>query len=178
MTNTVYIAMSLDGFIAENDGGVAFLESAGPAPEGEDYGWAEFFDPIDALIMGRNTYDVVLGFKQWHYEGKKVMVLTTRDIPIPEFITSEIIPFEGTPRQAVKELNDRGCENLYIDGGKVVQQFLNAGLVDNIVITVVPVLIGGGIPLFGALKNHVKLKAKDTRHFDNGLIQLHYDVIG
>ena len=177
MTNTVYIAMSLDGYIAETDGNVQFLDSAGALPEDEDYGWEEFFTPIDALVMGRNTYDVVLGFKQWHYGEKKVMVLTTRDIPIPEFITGEVIPFEGTARQAVQDLKKRGCNNLYIDGGKVVQQFLSAGLIDEIIITVVPILIGKGIPLFGALNNHVKLLTQDTKLYDNGLVQLHYKVV-
>jgi dihydrofolate reductase len=176
MTNTVHCAMSLDGFIARKDHSIDFLESLEPPQDGEDYGWAEFFDPLDGMVMGRNTYDVVLGFKVWHYGDKKVMVLTTRDIEIPDFITGEVIPFEGTPEQALEEMKKRDCTELYIDGGEVVQQFLSAGLVDKMIIATIPILIGDGIPLFGELDKDMLFEVTDLIKYDNGLVMTYYQL--
>ncbi len=177
MKNTVYCATSLDGFIATKDHGVEFLESAGPAAEGEDYGWADFFGPIDALIMGRNTWDVFLGFNMWPYEDKKIIVLTNRDIPIPEDYRDKVSVASGTPADVMEHAHSLGYKNLYIDGGKVVQDFLRAGLVDDIYLTIIPVLIGEGIPLFGPLEGDIKLKTVKATSFENGIVQLHYKPI-
>lgn len=174
MTNTVYIGCSIDGFIARKDGSVDFLDNVDPPPEGEDYGWNDFFGPLDALVMGRNTYDVVLDFKVWHYNKKKVMVLTNREIEIPDFIKGDVFPFKGTPQEAIKHLANLGCKNLYIDGGKVIQDFLNANLVDRMVITYVPILIGDGIRLFDNLKIEQKFKLEKVSHFETGLVSLDY----
>lgn len=176
MTNFVYIATSLDGFIARPDGAVDFLDCVDQYDEDEDYGFAEFYDGIDALIMGRNTYDVVLGFGVWHYGDKKVLVMTTRDIEIPDFVTGEIIPFEGTVKEAQKLLNDQDCKNLYIDGGKIIAQFLNANLVDEMYITSVPIIISKGIPLFSGLKIEQQFDLNEVHHYENGLLSAHYTL--
>lgn len=177
MTNTVYCAVSLDGFIADTNHGVEFLESAGPGEEGEDFGWADFFNPIDAIVMGRNTYDVFLGFGMWPYDDKKIIVLSNRDITIPDDYKDKVSAFAGFPDQIVEHAKSLGHDNLYIDGGIVVQQFLSAGLVDKIVITIIPILIGEGISLFGPLNENIKLETVKADKFDNGIVQLHYDVI-
>lgn len=176
MTNFVYLGCSLDGFIARKDGAVDFLDAVDPAPEDEDYGWHDYISGIDALIMGRNSYDMVLGFGQWHYGNRKVMVLTTRDIEIPDFIEGEIIPFEGKPEDAIAHMNGLGCENIYVDGGKVVQDFINAELVDELIITIVPIIIGEGIPLFANINVEKRLDLKNVTKYDNGLLSLHYSL--
>lgn len=174
MTNIVYIAMSLDGFIAEADGGIGFLESAGDAQEGEDFGWTEFFENIDALVMGRNTYDVFRSFDLWPYEDKKLVVLTNRDVEITDDLKDRVSSFAGSPEETVNHLKSMNCENLYIDGGWVIQDFLNSGLINEMIITIIPILIGDGIALFGSLKEQIKLEASSVKKFENGLIQLHY----
>lgn len=177
MKNIVYCAMSLDGFIAEKDGGVEFLDSAGAPPDGEDYGWSAFFGPIDALVMGRNTYDVLIGFGgEWPYGDKKIVVLTTRDIEIADAVKDRVSTFSGAPDEVMAHLKLMNCQTLYIDGGKVVQDFLRAGLIDEMILTVVPILLGEGIELFSDLPEYIHLDAVSTRRIDNGLIQLHYQL--
>ncbi|MCC3859851.1 dihydrofolate reductase family protein [Pseudemcibacter aquimaris] len=176
MTNFVYLGCSLDGFIARKDGAVDFLDAVDPAPDDEDYGWEDYIGGIDGLIMGRNSYDMVLGYGQWIYGDRKVMVLTTRDIEIPDFVEGEIIPFEGKPEEAVQCMNEMGCQNLYIDGGKVVQDFINDGQVDELIITMVPIIIGEGIPLFANINVEKRLDLKNVTKYDNGLLTVHYNL--
>ncbi len=175
---SVFIATSLDGFIAREDGGIDWL----PTPDtesdnGEDYGYNSFIKTIDAIVMGRNTYELVLTFDEWYYGEIPLFVLTTKGVDIPDRLSKTVSQISGNPHEIVKELAEKGYHNLYVDGGKTIQGFLNAGLIDEMTITTIPVLIGSGIPLFGPLSKDVKLRHIKNQSFNNGLIQHKYEVI-
>lgn len=175
---SVFIATSLDGFIAREDGGIDWLPTPDTESEGgEDYGYDDFINSIDALVMGRNTYELVLTFDKWYYGDLPVFVLTTRGVEIPKRISETVFQLSGEPQEIVQELAKKGYHNLYIDGGKTIQGFLNAGLIDEITITTIPVLIGSGIPLFGPTNKDIRLKLIESRSLDNQLIQTRYKVI-
>ena len=162
MKASVYIATSLDGLIARQNGEIDWL--GGSSEEGgEDYGYKEFMDTVDALVMGRNTYEQVLTFGDWPYGAKPVVVLSSRSLRIPERIAKSVETMSCSPIELVSELSKRGAKHLYIDGGKTIQGFLNAGLIQRFIITRIPVLIGTGIPLFGPLRRDIKLHHIETR---------------
>ena len=169
MKCTVFVGTSLDGFIARTDGALDFLPEGG----GEPHGYNEFYASVDAVVIGRKTYETVLGFGGWAYGKKPVIVLSTGKLaPFPEGAVAE--QMSGPPADIVARLAERGFEHLYVDGGQTVQRFLAAGLIDRLIITRVPVLIGTGIPLFGALPHDVRLKHVDTRQYASGLVQSEY----
>jgi dihydrofolate reductase len=173
MRASVFVGTSLDGFIARENGTFDFLPEGG----GEPHGYEEFIATVDALVMGRNTYDVVLGFgDEWAYHTKKpVFVLSSRPIPAgPAGVTVERM--DGPPAEIVAQLAARGIGHIYVDGGITIQRFLRAGLIDRVIVTRVPVLIGTGIPLFGPLERDVKLTHVSTRALASGLVQSEYVV--
>jgi dihydrofolate reductase len=174
MKCSVFIATSLDGFIARKDGGIDWLPE--PENETEDFGFGKFFSTVDYLVMGRNTFEKVLTLEGWYYGDTPVVVLTHRPLDIPENLASKVFTLSGTPEEVVDQLAERGGKHLYIDGGKTVQDFLAAGLIQRIIITRIPVLIGEGIPLFGPLQQDIKLRHVETRSFENGLVQSEYEV--
>lgn len=177
MKATVYIATSVDGFIARNDGSIDWLPGEEDAEGNEDYGYQEFIDSVDALVMGRNTYESVLSFDTWPYGKKPVFVLSSQKIDIPDGITGTVESICAPPREVVDRLSKRGLKHLYIDGGKTIQGFLSEGLIHQLIITKVPILIGTGIPLFSSLPHDVKLHHLETRSFANGLVQSKYEVV-
>lgn len=172
----VFIATSLDGYIARPDGGLDWLPSGEGSSPGDDHGYTAFMADIDALVMGRKTYDIVLGFGSWPYT-KPVFVLThsTKPLPVPKGGQCEAI--SGTPQEVVAKLAKRGLHNLYVDGGATITQFLAAGLIESMIITRIPVLIGAGIPLFGALPNDIPFRHVATRSYPSGLVQSEYAAI-
>jgi dihydrofolate reductase len=172
----MYIATSLDGFIARENGNLDWLPSGGDGKNREDYGYKAFMDTVDVLVMGRNTFEKVLTFGDWPYGTKPVVVLSGRSLAIPEHLVRSVESISCTPTQLVSRLAARGAKHLYIDGGKTIQGFLNAGLVNRLIITRIPVLIGGGIPLFGPLDRDIKLRHIETRQFSSGLVQSEYEV--
>ncbi len=176
MKATVYIATSLDGFIARPYGEIDWL---GEPPEegGEDYGYKKFMDTVDVLVMGRNTYEKVLTFGGWPYGTKPVVVLSSRALDIPERMAKSVEAMSCPPTELVERLSNRGAKHLYIDGGKTIQRFLDAGLIQQLIITRIPVLIGSGIPLFGPLERDIKLRHIETRLFTGGLEQSEYEVV-
>lgn len=174
---SVFIATSLDGFIARVDGGIDWL-TGGAAPENsEDYGYKEFFDSIDTLVMGRSTYEKVLTFADWPYGDKKTVVLSSGTLQVPQHIAGKVEVMSGEPSMVVRLLSEQGARHLYIDGGKTIQAFLRAGLIDELTITTLPILIGEGIPLFGSLDGDIKLEHLNTRSFDSGYVQSQYRVL-
>lgn len=168
----VYIATSLDGYIATKDGGLDWLMNISN-PDGSDYGWADFIDRIDALVMGRNTFETVLTFGEWPYE-KPVFVLSGSLERLPPEAEGKAELVSGDLRQLMKQLNLRGFKNLYIDGGAVIQSFLAEDLVDEMTITRAPILLGEGIPLFGLLRKPMHFRHCKTEAFGNGLVKSHY----
>jgi dihydrofolate reductase len=173
---SVFIGISLDGFIAREDGGIDWLHESGGDP-GEDYGYGAFFDSVDALVMGRNTFDLVLTFPEWPYGTKPVIVLTSRPLEIPGALADRVSTLSGPPEEIVRRLGERGLTHVYVDGGKTIQSFLAAGLIQRMTITRLPILIGTGIPLFGPVPHDIKLRHVETRTYGNGLVQSTYDVV-
>ena len=173
MKTSVFVGTSLDGFIARANGSLDFLPPGG----GEPHGYHEFMATVDALVIGRNTYETVLTFDEWHYGEKPVFVLSTRTLaPAPPGAVVERL--SGEPSEIVARLAARGVRHAYVDGGITVQRFLRAGLIDRLIVTRVPVLIGEGIPLFGALPKDIPLRHVATRQFASGLVQSEYRVGG
>ena len=170
-----YIATSLDGFIARPDGGLDWLPQ--PVGGGEDYGYGEFFASIDAVVMGRNTFDTVLSFGQWPYADKRMWVLSSRELALPAFVPPTVTRWSDSPASLVDELIAQDVRKVYVDGGKTIQSFLQANLLDGITITTIPILIGQGIPLFGPRDVDVNLELLENRAFEDGLVQNRYAVL-
>jgi len=165
---SVFVGASLDGFIARPDGAFDFL------PENpEPHGFEEFFATVDAMVMGRKTYETALAFEPWPYRGKPVFVLSTRPLaPAPAGAVVEHV--SGMPQEILAQLEARGIQHVYVDGGQTVQAFLRAGAIDRITITRVPVSIGSGSSIFGALGHDIRLQHSPTRHFPSDLVQSEY----
>ena len=171
MKASVFIGTSVDGFIARTNGHLDFLPPGG----GEPHGYVEFMDTVDALVIGRKTFETVLAFDTWPYGEKPVFVLSTRKLP-PAPVGAIVEHMSGDPAEIVSRLDARGIQHVYVDGGVTIQRFLRAGLIQRLIITRVPVLIGDGIPLFGNLPHDVRLHHIATRHFPSGLVQSEYQV--
>lgn len=173
MKASVFVGTSLDGFIARKNGALDFL----PAGGGEPHGYDEFFASVDALVIGRKTYETVLAFDDWPYGKKQAIVLSRRKLAAaPRGAAVERMA--GEPAKIVAKLAARGLRHIYVDGGITVQKFLRAGLIQRIIVTRVPVLIGSGIPLFGALSRDIRLRHVATRQYPSGLVQSEYAVLG
>ncbi len=171
MKASVFVGTSLDGYIARPDGSFDFL----PADGGEAHGYDEFFASVDALVIGRHTYETVLAFSDWPYGTKPVFVLSTRPLP-PVPAGAVVERMAGEPAEIVAQLDARGIRHAYVDGGITIQRFLRAGFIQRLIITRVPVLIGSGRPLFGSLPQDVPLRHIATRQYPSGLVQSEYEV--
>lgn len=177
MKCSVYIAASVDGFIARPDGEIDWLHLPEyAAPEAGDYGYQAFIDEIDALVMGRASFEKVLSFAEWPYGEMTVVVLSSKELAVPELLQDRIIVERGAPEEILKRLEARGLERLYIDGGVTIQRFLAAGLIDEMIITRIPVLLGEGLPLFSANGRELGLEHLATESYSNGFVQSHYRV--
>ncbi len=172
-TVSVFVGASVDGFIARRDGALDWL----PA-EPEPHGYDEFIASVDTIVIGRKTYETVLSFEGWPYGSKRVVVLSSRLLDFSALEGAVVEQMGGTPAEVFSRLTATGAHHVYLDGGLTIQGFLRAGLVDRLVVTRVPVLIGDGIPLFGALLADVRLQHLATRSFPSGLVQSEYRVAG
>jgi len=173
MKNIVYIATSADGFIATKNGSIDWLMQV-PNPDNNDYGYADFMESIDALVMGRKTYDKVLSFDcDWPYT-KKVFVLSNSLKYVDPVVEKQVEIINGSLNDILKRLNDNGYKNLYIDGGKTIQNFLKENLVDEMIITTIPVTLNEGIPLFKNNDHMSKFKLDSSVTYKNGMIKNHY----
>lgn len=169
-----YLGMSLDGFIAGPNDELDWLEGV-EAIAGEDFGFGAFMTSVDALVMGRRTFEAVLGFDiPWPY-AKPILVMSSSLQQIPERATDSEL-FAGDPAAAIAEAADRGWTKLYIDGGRLVSSFINEGLLDELVVSVLPVALGTGIPVFGALEKLTWFSHVSTTTFDNGMVQTTYTL--
>jgi dihydrofolate reductase len=175
---SVFIATSLDGFIARSDSDLDWLTGAESTLTEQDYGYQEFMDTIDTIVLGRNTFELVLTFDSWPYSGKKVVVLSSKPSAVPSHLVDEVEWLSLPPQRLAERLAAQGATHLYVDGGKTIQGFLRAGLIDELTITRVPVLIGTGVPLFGPLDHDVRLTHIATQQFENGFVQSKYRVSG
>ncbi|MGO9123437.1 MAG: dihydrofolate reductase family protein [Terriglobales bacterium] len=172
MTVSVFIGTSVDGFIARPNGDLDFL----PVGGGEPHGYDEFIASVDAIVIGRKTFETVLAFPEWPYGSKRVVVLSSRPVDLSAVRGGVVEQTAGSPAEIVSKLAASGAHHLYVDGGITVQGFLRAGLVQRLIITRVPVLIGEGIPLFGTLPRDVRLRHIATQHYPSGLVKSEYQV--
>ncbi len=168
--------MSLDGFIAREDGSIDWLMKANQlvSPD-EDGGYKHFISDVDAIVMGRHSYEKVLSFEPWPY-ALPVLVLSHETIHVPESLKSKVQRISESPHALVERLSKAGMNHLYIDGGLTIQTFLNEDCIDELIITVVPVLIGQGKRLFGALKEDIELRLIESREIGACFVQLRYKV--
>jgi dihydrofolate reductase len=171
MQASVFVGVSVDGFMARRDGALDFL------PEDcEPHGYDEFMATVDVLVIGRGTFDVVAKFAGWPYGEKRVVVLSSNPIDLSG-LPSTVTQMQGEPAAIVAALDAQGFRDAYVDGGITIQRFLRAGLIQKLTITRVPVLIGDGIPLFGVLPSDIRLRHLATRSYASGLVQSEYEVI-
>ena len=171
MKASIFVGTSLDGYIARQNGALDFLDAGGNEP----HGYEEFMATVDALVIGRHTFETVLGFGGWVYGTKQVFVLSSRPLP-PVPAGAVVEHLAGEPAEVMAQLEARGVQHAYIDGGITIQRFLRAGLIQRLTITRVPVLIGSGIPLFAHLPRDIPLRHVATRCFPSGLVQSEYEV--
>lgn len=172
MTASVFVGASVDGFIARPNHDLDWLPE-----DAEPHGYDEFIAGIDAIVMGRNTFEKVLSFEAWPYGDKRVVVLSSRPLDLSAARGGVVEQMAGPPAEIVSRLAATGAHHLYVDGGVTLQGFLRAGQIQRLVITRVPVLIGEGIPLFGSLPRDVRLRHVATRTFASGLVQSEYEVL-
>jgi dihydrofolate reductase len=171
--NSVFIATSLDGFIADKNGGIDWLHSM-PNPDNIDMGYAAFMNEIDALVMGRTTFETVLQFDMdWPYK-KPVFVLSTTLTQLPKSLDEKAFLVNGSVTDILQEINGKGYTRLYIDGGTTIRSFLKEDRIDEIILTTIPILLGGGAPLFGDLPHQQKFELIETNTFLNHVVQRHY----
>src|SRR5258707_10797606 len=172
MKASVFIGTSLDGFIARRNGEFDFL----PADGGEPHGYTEFMASVDAIVIGRKTFETVLPMKPWPYGKKRVVVLSSHPIDLSSVVGGAVEQMSGPPREIVSKLAASGAQHLYIDGGITIQRFLREGLIQRLIITRVPVLIGEGIPLFSSLPHDIRLRHINTKQYPSGLVSSEYEI--
>ena len=172
MPNIVYIATSLDGYIARKDGNLDWLMES-PNPENSDYGFSAFMDSIDGILMGRNTFETVAEFDPWPYP-KPVFVLSSTMKKLPDGFQDKAKLVSGDLKEVIESLNSEGIGKIYIDGGKTIQSFLEQDLIDEMIITRVPLLLGSGIPLFGDMEKEIKFRLVDTEILNEDLVKSTY----
>jgi dihydrofolate reductase len=173
MTNIVYIATSLDGYIAGPDGDLDWLNTI-PTPEGNDLGFSDFIARVDAVVMGRNTFEAVVGFGLgWPYPVPGLILSATLRTA-PEAFSDKVTFASGTPDEIVGIAKEKGYSNLYVDGGKTIQGFLRADLIDELIVSEIPILLGGGERLFGQLDQHLEFELVGTEVLLNQIIKKHF----
>ena len=174
--NSVFIATSLDGYIADKNGGVDWLHSV-PNPDNDDMGYIDFTSNIDALVMGRSTFETVIGFDvPWPY-NKPVFVLSNKMKKIPESHQGKAFLMNGSLTKVLEHIHDRGYLRLYIDGGSTIRSFLKEDLIDEMVLSTIPILLGGGASLFTELPNEQRFELIETKIYLNQITQSHYKRI-
>lgn len=173
MKKHVFIATSLDGYIADKDNRVDWLHDI-DNPHGDDCGFGAFISKMDALVMGRNTFDMVAGFEgDWPYPIP-VYVCSRSLHSVPEKLADKVQLLAGTPKQICEKLSSAGVNHLYVDGGNLIQQFLQAELIDEMTVSTMPILLGAGVPLFGQLNSPIKFKHLGTQCYLGAIVSNHY----
>jgi len=173
---SVYVATSLDGFIARKNGDLDWLTQADSAGH-DDYGYAEFMASVTCIVMGRKTLETVLQFPHWPYPQKRVVVLSNTLTELPQVIDGQLEVTNEEINELTRRLKAAREKRLYIDGGQTIQGFLQQGLITDLTITYIPVLLGEGIALFGHLPADIQLKHLKTRTYANGFVQSHYSCL-
>lgn len=175
---SVFIGTSIDGFIARENGDIGWLDDANKkVTPSEDFGFKSFLESVDQIIMGRKTFDQVMTFDAWLYNNTKMIVLTSKNIEIPVNLKETVTTSNtSSPKQLIKELSDQSINHIYVEGGIVIQDFLSAGLVDEITVTIVPILIGKGKSFSGLLPKDLSLQHLKTTVYNFGFVQNKYKI--
>lgn len=168
---SIYIATSIDGYIARKDGSLDWLDVVGGFGD-EDYGFKKLIESIDGVILGRNTYEVAASVLNWPYKGKKIIVLSNTLKTVRE----EAELFQGDLTALVAKLHEEKIKHVWIDGGVTISQFLKLQLVDSITLSIIPVLLGDGLPLFSAFGKEIPCKLISSQAYPSGLVQIHYEI--
>jgi len=172
---SIFLALSLDGYIARSDGSLDWLDKANEqVTPGVDCGYADFFDSVDLLVMGRKTFEQVLLFGKWPYKDTQVLVLSKNGVHIPVELQKSVSAYSGEPEEILEKARSQGATHIYLDGAATIQPFLRAGLVDEMTLTIVPVLLGSGRSLFSSLPHDMPLSLIDSKTYDFGYVQLKY----
>ena len=172
MKKIVYIGTSLDGFIARKDGDIDWLVKF--ADEEALHAYREFIKRIDAVIIGKGTYEKVLSFPSWPYETE-VFVLSSTLQQVPDHLKDKVTILLMKPGELLSHLSGKGFSGIYVDGGKVIQSFLKEDLIDELIISKIPILLGSGIPLFGSLDRDLLFTHIRTESYSNGLVRSYYE---
>jgi dihydrofolate reductase len=167
---TIYIATSIDGYIARKDGSLDWLDQVGGFDE--DYGFQQLIDSIDGVILGRNTYEIAASVPDWPYKGKRIVVLSNT----LQTVREEAELYRGDLTHLVTQLHSDGIKHVWIDGGVTISQFLKLQLVDCMTLSVIPVILGDGMPLFNALGNEIPCHLISSQSYPSGLVQLNYEI--
>jgi len=178
---SVFIATSLDGYIARKDGSIDWLTghsaTSDSASVGEDFGYADFMATVDSIVMGRITYETVRSFPRWPYGTRSVFVLS-KEYPVGgEALSGSVCGTSSSPEGLIRTFAAKAFRRVYVDGGKTIQSFLRAGLINDITITRIPILLGEGIPLFGSTGRDIDLQHLETKSYANGFVQSRYEVL-
>jgi dihydrofolate reductase len=175
---SVFVGTSLDGFIARENGDIGWLDDANKkVTSGEDFGFSSFLGSVDLIIMGRKTFEQVVSFDHWPYKETRMIVLTSKNIEIPEKLKKTVTRGSVlSPEQLISELSGQSVNHIYVDGGIVIQDFLSARLVDEITVTIIPILIGKGKSFSGLLSKDLFLQHLKTTVYDFGFVQNKYKI--
>lgn len=173
MIASVFVGTSVDGFIARSNDALDFLSAGGDEP----HGYEEFIATVDALVIGRKTFEVVLGFPEWPYGDRRVVVLSSRPLDFSRVRGGRVEQMSGAPAEIIAKLAAAGVKHVYVDGGVTIQNFLRAGQIQRLTISRVPILIGQGIPLFGSLPEDIRLRHISTQQYAGGLVKTEYEVV-
>lgn len=176
MKISAFIATSLDGYIARSNGDIDWLIENNNSLEGEDFGYSNYYDSVSCIVIGRNTYEKVLDFEEWPYEGKHVIILseTMKELPLQHLGKATL--FSGSIDLLMEQLENERESHIYVDGGKTIQSFIRSNHLNEITITRVPILLGSGLPLFGEVKADLHLKHIKTEAYLNGFVQSTYGI--
>ena len=168
---TLFIATSLDGYIARKNGDIVWLSTV--ETPGEDYGYGDFIKSIDTVIMGRKTYDKILSFGiDFPHKNKSCFIITRKPRPSENNIEF----YSGEPDALIKRIRNKGGKNIFIDGGaQIVNEFMKRDLIDFFIISIIPVFLGSGISLFQEERPEIKLQLLKCKNFRSGLVQLTYE---
>ena len=175
MKTSVFVGVSVDGFLARANGALDFLDAGGSEP----HGYEEFIASVDTIVIGRKTFEIVMGFDAWPYGERRVVILSSQpvDLAAASARGGRVEHMSGLPADIASRLSTTGARHVYVDGGVTIQGFLRARLIDRMVITRIPVLIGQGIPLFGSLPADIRLRHIATRSYPSGLVQSEYELV-
>jgi len=173
---SAFVAASIDGYIAREDGNLDWRDHYAAIAEG-DTSYNEFISTVDVIVMGKNTFKKALTFDSWPYEGTPVKILSSTLKEIPPELAGQVEIVSCTPEELIVQLDEQAFRHAYIDGGKTIQSFLKAGLLDEIILTHIQILLGRGIPLFGPMDRDIPLKLVKSKNLPWGFVQSHYKVL-